>query len=101
MNNLDIDRGLHADISNASDHVMKDISKYKHHPSIVRLTQEKFPESDFDLQYISECNMLKIIQDADTSMHGVLIALHALCHIKRIIFHQKSLKITKIFALSF
>ena len=65
--NLDVDRVLHTNVSNAFDAVTIAIEKYKYHPSIVKLNQENFSQPNFDFQYISESNMLEVIQGLDTS----------------------------------
>ena len=52
--NLDVDRDLYTEVSNAFDPVTIAIDKYKHHPSIVKLNEENFPKSNFNFQYISE-----------------------------------------------
>ena len=65
--NLGVDRELHTLVSDASDPVTKAIEKYKYHPSIVRLNEEHFPVANFDFYEISELNILKVIEDLDSS----------------------------------
>ena len=57
--NLEVDRELHTNVSNASDLA---IEKYRNHPSIIKLKQEGFPTSQFAFYHIHESHILKIIQ---------------------------------------
>ena len=65
--NLDVDRDLYTEVSNAFDPITIAIDKYTDHPSIVKLNEENFPRSNFNFQYISESSILKVIEDLDTS----------------------------------
>ena len=40
--NLEVDRDLHTDVTEASDPVTMTIEKYKYHPSIIKLNLQKF-----------------------------------------------------------
>ena len=62
---LDIDRELHTNVTNATDPVTRSVEKYKNHPSIIKLNSEDF--SSFEFQPISEFSTLKVILDMDSS----------------------------------
>ena len=46
---------------------MTTIEKYKTHPSITTITEEDFPQSNFDFHDITEVDMLKAIETVDVS----------------------------------
>ena len=62
--NLEVDRNIHTEATNASGPVTIAIEKYNNHPSIIKLNQQK---SNFDGQNITESSMLKVIEDLDSS----------------------------------
>ena len=62
---LDIDRELHTNVTNATDPVTRSVEKYKNHLSIIKLNSEDF--SSFEFQPISESSTLKVILDMDSS----------------------------------
>ena len=53
--------------SYASDPITMAIEKYNNHPSIMKLNQEGFPTSYFSFEYISENDMLMVMQNLDSS----------------------------------
>ena len=65
--NLGVDRELFTNASYASDPITMAIEKYNNHPSIMKLNQEGFPSSYFSFEYISENDMLMVIQNLDSS----------------------------------
>ena len=65
--NLEVDRNIHTEATNASDPVTIAIEKYNNHPSIIKLNQQNFPKSNFDFQNITESSILKVIEDLDSS----------------------------------
>ena len=44
--NLEVDRNIHTEATNASDPVTRAIEKYNNHPSIIKLNQQKFYQKD-------------------------------------------------------
>ena len=65
--NLGVDRELFTNASYASDPITVAIEKYNNHPSIMKLNQEGFPSSYFSFEYISENDMLMVIQNLNSS----------------------------------
>ena len=63
--NLDIDRELHTVVTNAGDPVTTAIDKYKNHPSIEKISQENFPNSNFAFQHISEGTFPENLKNAN------------------------------------
>ena len=49
--NLDVDRNLNTQKSNAVDSVLKAIEVYKDHPSIIKINQQNIIKSSFNFQY--------------------------------------------------
>ena len=64
---LNIDRELHTNVTDATDPVTRSVEKYKNHPSIIKLNSEDFSNSSFAFQPISESSTLKVILDMDSS----------------------------------
>ena len=64
---LEVDRELFTEASAACDPVTIAIEKYKNHPSITRLKQKGFPNSNFSFNYISKDEIIKLIQNLDVS----------------------------------
>ena len=61
---VEVDRELHRYDSNACDRITTAIERYKHHLSIIKLSQENFPKCSFEFYHISESNMLKLISES-------------------------------------
>ena len=65
--NLEVDREIHTVSTNSYEPVMAAIEKYKTHPSITKIVEENFKQSNFDFHNITEVDMLKVIENLDVS----------------------------------
>ena len=65
--NLDVDRNLNTQKSNAVDSVLKAIEVYKDHPSIIKINQQNIIKSSFNFQSIPQSLTLNIIKNLDSS----------------------------------
>ena len=45
---LDVDRELHTDVTNAKDPITRSVEKYNKHPSIIKLNSENIVKSSFE-----------------------------------------------------
>ena len=64
---LEVDRELFTEASTACDPVTIAIEEYRNHPSITRLKQKGFSNSNFSFNYISKDEIIKLIQNLDLS----------------------------------
>ena len=56
--NLEVGREIHTVSTNSYESVMAAIEKYKTHPSITKIAEENFKQSNFDFHDITEVDML-------------------------------------------
>ena len=65
--NLEVGGEIHTVSTNSYEPVMAAIERYKTHPSITKIVEENFKQSNFDFHDITKVDMLKAIESLDVS----------------------------------
>ena len=65
--NLEVDGEIHTVSTNSYEPITAAIEKYKTHPSIKKIVEENFKQSNLDFHDITEVDMLKAIENLDVS----------------------------------
>ena len=65
--NLEVDREIHTVSTNSYEPIMAAIERYKTRPSITKIVEENFKQSNSDFHDITEVDMLKSIENFDVS----------------------------------